>query len=146
VSDDLEIYAAIAAGLAGGLDRAELLRAHGLDELAYEALEARAEATLDAATSLDRGVPEAIARFDRALRSAGAKDTREIPSLEEFARALMIAEEGGKVHERLAEKGFSVERLLRASAHYTPRLAHEPELARRFKALCRRGGGDKPEG
>jgi len=139
VPDDLEIYAAIAAGIAGGLEREELLRAHGLDEEAFEALELRAEAALDAAPGDDRGVPDAIARFDRALRQATVADTRAIPSLEEFARAILIAEEGGKVHERLLEKGLSVERLLRASAHYTPRLAREPDLALRFKELCRRG-------
>jgi hypothetical protein len=63
-----------------------------------------------------------------------------VPSLEEFARALMVVQEGGKVHERLAERGLSIELLLRGSSYYTPKLVSDPALARRFQELCSRSG------
>jgi len=145
LGDDLETYAIIASELARGADRATLLAEHGLDEGSFEELQERAEAEMSGADSDSAGVPEPIARFDAVLRATAARSTAEIPSLEDFARAFMIAQEGGKVHERLQERGLSVELLLRASSHYTPRFAHEPELATRFRALCSRSGRpDKP--
>lgn len=139
--DDIETYAIIASQLARGADRAALLAEHGLDEAALERLEERALAEMSGADGDGAGgVPAPIERFDAVLRATAARSTKEIPSLEDFARAFVIAQEGGKVHERLQERGLSIELLLRASAHYTPRLASEPELAGRFRALCSRSG------
>ncbi len=137
--DELQIYGEITADLARGRDRAETLAAYGLDEQSFDALEDRALALMavedDHPTT---GVPEAVARFDAVLRAKAQATSDGVPSFEDFVRALMIAQEGGKVHERLAEHGLSIELLLRGSAYYTPRLATDPELARRFQDLCSR--------
>ncbi|NUO51500.1 MAG: hypothetical protein HOV80_21810 [Polyangiaceae bacterium] len=138
--DDLETYAIIASELARGADRAELLASHGLDEESFEALEERANEEMSGGAEPDGpGIPDGVARFDAVLRAAAAGGS-DIPSLEDFARAFLVVQEGGAVHERLKERGLSVEVLLRGSAHYTPRLAHEPELAARFRELTSRSG------
>lgn len=137
--DDLETYAIIASELARGADRAALLAVHGLDEESYEALEERANLEMSGSLEHDgAGIPPAIARFDAVLRETAANATQGVPSLEEFARAFLVVQEGGAVHERLAERGLSVELLLRGSAHYTPRFVKEPELAARFRELTSR--------
>jgi hypothetical protein len=136
--DEMELYGAIAADLARGRDRAEALAAHGLDEAAFEQLEDRAYAAMSVEDE-QRGVPEPVARFDAALRAAAERHAGDAPSLEDFVRALQIVQEGGKVHERLDERGLSISLLLRGNAHWTPRLATDATLAARFKELCARG-------
>jgi hypothetical protein len=140
---ELEIYGAIAADLARGRDRGEALAAHGLDEERFDALEERALAAMAADDDAQDGIPEPIAQFDAALRVAHAPEPHDVPSLEDFVRALMVAQEGGKVHERLAERGLSLELLLRGSGYYTPKLVSDPELARRFQELCSRSGSKR---
>lgn len=142
--DDLETYAIIASELARGADRAALLAEHGLDEAGLEKLEERANAQMSGGDDdASAGVPEPIARFDTVLRRAAATSAADVPSLEDFVRAFLIAQEGGKVHERLKERGLSIALLLRGSAYYTPRLATDAQLARQFQALCSRSG--KPD-
>jgi hypothetical protein len=140
VKDDLETYGAILAELARGADRADVLAQHGLDEERFEALEDRALALLSAEEG--DGVPEAVVRFDRAIRG-GPAAARALPSLEAFAQAYLIAQEGGNVAERLKERGSSLEVLLQGSEHYVPRFAKEPELLDRFLALTSRSGPTK---
>ena len=137
--DDLRVYAAVASDLARGRDRAETLAEHGLDEEAFDRLEDRANEAMAARDEGGDDIPKAIVEFDAVLRATASKSSLDVPSLEDFVRALVIAQEGGKVHERLAERGLSIELLLRGSAYYTPRLAGDPELARRFTELCSRG-------
>lgn len=139
----MEVYGAIAADLARGRDRAETLAEHGLDEESFERLEDRALLAMAAEDDAANGVPEPVVQFDAALRARAQKETLDVPTLEDFVRALMVAQEGGKVHERLAERGLSVELLLRGSAHYTPKLATDVELARRFQELSSRSVGPK---
>ena len=142
--DELETYGAILAALARGLDRAEVLAAHGLDEDSFEALEERALEALEADDS--EGVPAAVVRFDAAMRRPGPPSVLQVPTLEAFAQAYVIAQEGGNVAERLKERGSSLDVLLRGSEHYVPRFTKEPELADRFRALVARTGPPKKLG
>ncbi len=140
--DDVETYAQILAQLARGADRAATLEGHGLDESGFDEMETRVLEALEAADDPD-GIPAAVARFDAAMRAAPATGSPP-PSLEAFAHAFVVAQEGGNVSERLAERGSSLTVLLRGSDHYVPRFAKEPDLLDRFRALISRTGPPKP--
>lgn len=143
--DEIAAYAKVLSALARGADRARVLEAHGLDEERFEALEERALEALSAGDDGD-GIPPAVARFDAAIRNASPHAPAGPPSLEAFAQAYLIAQQGGNVAERLKEHGSSLDVLLRGSEHYVPRFAREPELADRFRALTSRTGPPKKLG
>ncbi len=154
-SSDLDILAGVASDIARGRSHADALADRGLDEEAFDAASTRAEQELSDAiesASDSEVAPPTLAAFDRALRAAVAApaDPRpgrtgpraDVPSLEDFARMMVITQEGGRVDERLAERGFSLHALLLASGHHTPRLARDQDLAARFAELlaaARRG-------
>ena len=60
-------------------------------------------------------------------------------SLEAFARATAAAQAGEKVHERFDKMGVRLADFLRASEHFTPRLAKDPALAARFTEMLEKG-------
>ena len=141
--DEIEIYASILAALARGVeDRAVVLARYELDEERFDELENRVLEALEADDDTG-GIPVAVARFDAVMR-APIDNAPPPPTLEAFAKAYMVAQEGGNVAERLQERGSSLAVLLRGSDHYVPRFAKEPELLDRFRALTSRSGPAKP--
>jgi hypothetical protein len=133
--DPIETYARVMADIGAGKPRGEVLAAHGLDEVRFEAIEKAAFADVGEGVTDAPVIPEADLRLDRAFREARDRSSDALLSIEEFARAAAVAQEGVQVSERLTKMGVSLQTFLKASGHYAPRLAREPELAARFNEV-----------
>jgi len=142
---DLETYAAVVAGLSAGRPRADLLVEHGLDEPQFDQLEQRVELEMSRAMdSAGDAVPPFLVAYEAALRKAqlAAQGPTSL-TLEQFARAISALERSSDPRHALEKLGLKPEELSRALAHFGPRLAKDPELAKRFGAL--REGKREPE-
>lgn len=145
---DPEIYATIVARISAGADRATVLAEHGFDEETFEA----AEEALDDALSDEMEVsaddaapPASVIAFDRAFRAASlsSSDVSSILGIERYAEAIAILEAGERIEHRLAQAGLTLPQVFRATAHYAPRLAREPDLAATFQRHKKRGRGNE---
>jgi hypothetical protein len=135
--DDVERYAELSAALAGAQDRAALLAAHGLDEDAWAALDARWQHRLSAELASAEGLPPLVTRhaeaFARALRAAGAP----VP-LALFVEATVVVQRGGDVGAGLSRLGLDVGRYLAASRWFSAQAASDPAMANQLAdALAR---------
>jgi hypothetical protein len=145
---DPETYATIVARISAGADRATVLAEHGFDEETFEA----AEGALDDALSIelesaseDNAPPASVIAFDRAFRSASLAtgDPASFLTIERYAEAVAILESGDRIEHRLAQAGLTLSQVFRATAHYAPRLAREPDLAASFQRHKKRDRGNE---
>ena len=136
---DLRTYAAVSVALAGAPgSRDQVLSAHGLDEEAWDAIDDAWQGRLSSAIDEQSGeaVPPLVVEYETALREAQAG--AEMPmSLERFAELTSKIQRGGDLAAVLAQTGVPFAVYLRASAHWTPRLASDPALAEQFTRLTR---------
>ncbi len=140
---NIEVYAAIAVEIADGAgDREEVLARHGLDESGWDAIEDAWHVRLSDASDPcpdDTEVPPLLAAYADAMARAqkARAGTAGIASFEQFAEAMRLFQRGGDMTAALQRAGLSLTEFLRASQHWTARLATDPELAARFEALLR---------
>ena len=139
---DVRAYAAIAVALAEASSREEVLAAAGLDEDSWEAVEDRWQERLSRAIDeqdTDSGacaVPPLMVEYDAAITEARARSNGAPPmSLERFAEATRQLRRGADPAAAVRQLGVSFGAYLRASAHWTARMAREPDLAERFRLL-----------
>lgn len=134
---DLERHAELVTELwSSGRERADVLAAQGLDEAAFEALDARVQGAL--ALGMDEegdDVPEILVAYDAALARARERrvDEASVPSLERFGAATAALERGVEPDKALARVGLTVTEYLRANAFWTPRVSKDPELHAAFQ-------------
>lgn len=135
---ELETYARVMVELAAAEGaRAEVLRRHGLDEVTWEALDTRFQAQLSAAMGEEGdGVPEVLSRYAAAYELAQRDLGAPIP-IEVFARVTHLLESTSDLRAALLKGGVTLSEYVRATEHYSRRLATEPELAARFEAALR---------
>jgi hypothetical protein len=129
----IEQYARLQIELSEG-DRERVLREHGLDEAAWEAIDRAMQARLSRAMASDvEGVPPLLVEYDRALRLARAVDVAPM-ELGTFARATAAIATSRDVPKTLERLGTTIEIYLRASRYWAPRLATDEALAAAFEA------------
>jgi hypothetical protein len=135
---DIRAYAALAATLAGGdRPREEILRAHGLDEAGWEALDRFHQEQLSLAIEDDRdGVPPLVAAYAEAFAAARARSTRTegLLSIERFGDATREIQRSGDPTAALGRLGIALDEFLRANEHWTIRMMTDADLLRRFRA------------
>jgi hypothetical protein len=143
---DLPTYAAVAAELdSAGEERAQVLARHGLDEEQWEAIDGAWQQRLsDALDTDDDGVPELVAAYAAAYEQA-QRAIAPVMALEQFAELTRLLQASGDVRASLAKLGLQLGDYVRASAHWTGRMAAEPELERRFQ-LALGAGQSQPDG
>lgn len=138
----LDAYAALVVALAeGALPREQLLRAQGLDEERWAALDADYQARLSQALDEEHeGVPPLIAAYDEAFaRARAAAHPGEARlSLERFADATREIQRRGDPLAALGHLGITLADYLAASAQWTRRMLAEPEIGERFRARLSR--------
>lgn len=137
---DVTAYATLMAELAASADdRAEVLARHGLDERAWDAIDAAWQERLSAALDDDGdGVPEIISRYAAAYEAA-QRASGPLISLEQFARVTRLLQASGDVRAALARAGVTMAAYVRGSEHWSGRIAGDPELERRFEDALRDG-------
>ena len=135
---DIRAYAALAATLAvADAPRAAILRAHGLDEASWEALDRFHQDRLSRAMNDDHdGVPPLVAAYAEAFAAARALRTRAegVIPIERFGDATREIRRSGDPTAALGRLGIALDDFLRASEHWTPRMMTDPDLLRRFRA------------
>ena len=115
--------------------REAVLRERGLDEDDFAAIDAEFQDALsDAMTEECDGVPPLLTAYDHALRRARSTAGEEV-SLEQFASLTRELESGVDAKRIFETRGMTFERYVRASEHWTAKLATDPDLAQRFIAL-----------
>ncbi len=134
----LDAYAALVVALAEGkLSREQLLRAEGLDEAAWSAIDERYQDRLSRALDDERdGVPPLIAAYSEAFARARAaqRQGEALLSLERFADATREIQRRGDPLAALAHLGITLADYLKANEHWTRRMLAEPEIGERFRS------------
>jgi hypothetical protein len=140
---DLETYARIAAELAlAGAARADVLAKHGLDEDAWDDIDDGWQERLSAAddeVEAEDGVAPLVALFLAAYQAAQQGLAPPI-SIETLALVTRLVETSGDLGSALARSGVTLLDYVRGSEHWAPRLASDPDVARRFQVALRRRG------
>lgn len=118
--------------------RADVLRRHGLDEAAWKAEDAEWQARLSEALAqpgdgVDRALSDHAAAYSAAQRSIA-----EPVGLEAFAAVTRLLRARGDLGAALAEVGITLQAYVAGSAHWSGRIAVDPEIAARFEACLRR--------
>lgn len=141
--EDLEAWVTLSVELADPtVDREAALRAHGLDDDAWEALDDDWQARLSAAEEADDsdGVPPLVAAHAEAFARAQMARTQGPPldfaTFVEVTRAIARQPDIAAVLRRF---DITLERLLLSQGHWTKRMMEDPELEKRFDE-ARRGG------
>lgn len=138
----MEAYARIMAELcAAGPARAEVLARNGLDEDAWNAIDARWQARLSEALDDDDeggGVPQILSDYAAAYEAAQRSLGPPI-SIEQFAHATRLLQASGDLQASLAKASLTLADYVRGSEHWSRRIAEDPELERRFHEALRRG-------
>ncbi len=157
LSEDLEAFAAVSAAVAlAGLERDAALRAHGLDEASWQALEdawqARFDAEPDDEVDLDlddarlesadleahAGPPALLTRFAEAFaRAQRALSSRDVSSFDDFLEVTRAIRRGDDLRALLERKGLTLADFLRAQREHTARMLEDDELAERFRRAIR---------
>lgn len=133
----IEEYAALQVALVHG-PRDEVLRERGLDEDAVAEIDAEFQDALSAAMEEDcDGIPALLTAYDQGLRKArrevaDGEPSAEVLSLDDFASLTRTLESSRDVKQAFDARGVTFEAYMRASEHWTPKLATDPELAKRF--------------
>jgi hypothetical protein len=137
---DIEAYARLMAELAAaGPARAEVLARSGLDEERWGAIDARWQARLSAAIDeADDGAPPILSAYAAAYKAAQRALGSPI-SIERFARVTRLLQASGDLGAALARAGVTMADYVRGSEHWTPRIAQDPEIERRFEEALRGG-------
>ena len=149
---DLDAWVTLSVELADpAVDRAAVLRSHGLDEDAWEAIddawqtrlsEAEGAAEREEGDAVDPrgGVPPLVAAhaeaFARAQAARAGAPLLDLPAFAELTRALQRRPDVAAVLRRF---DLSLAALLHNQAHWTKRLLEDPELARQFDEAVRGG-------
>lgn len=130
----IEEYAELQVALGRGA-REAVLSEWGLDEETLGEVDARFEEEISrAADDPGDGIPALLVAYDSALKKAQEASTDLLP-LESFALVTSRLAAGGDVKKTLEALAISLDRYLASSRTWTPRLAADPDLAARFKAL-----------
>ncbi|MEJ7731836.1 MAG: hypothetical protein WKG00_21830 [Polyangiaceae bacterium] len=145
---DLDAWVELSVELSDPVvDRASVLRARGLDEDAWEALDdawqqrlSDADAHLEAdGGDPDAGVPALVAAHAEAFVRAQAARTQGPPlDFAAFVELTRAIERQPDISAVLRRFQLTLQQLLRSQAHWTKRMLEDPELARRFDE-ARRG-------
>jgi hypothetical protein len=138
VTPDVETYARIMAELASAeRSRAQVLTSHGLDEARWRRIDARWQEELSRALDdVGEGVPALVSMYASAYAQAQRSLGAPI-SIERFAEVTRLVQASGDLQAALARVGITMADYARASEHWSPRLAEDPELERRFERALR---------
>ena len=141
LSGDVERYAQMRVLLAqAGDDRARVLAENGLDEERWEAIDDGWQLRLDASLEASgEDVPALVQRYAEAFARAQRDAPGRVLPLELFAHCTRAVQGARDPSRALLKLGVSLTEYLRANQHWSPRFAHEPELAKRFQQALRRG-------
>lgn len=132
----IETYAAVMAELAAAGDaRAEVLDRHGLDEARWDAIDTQWQAEISEALDQD-DVPEIVSRYAAAYEDAQRAIAPPI-SLDQFAEATRLFQASGDLRASLSKVGVTLAEYVRATEHWSRRLATDPEAERRFDDVLR---------
>ena len=138
---DIDLYAGIAVEIADGAGDPEVVLArHGLDEARWDAIDNGWQARLAEATDegVEDGIPPLLAAYAQAMaRAQKARAGAGVASFERFAEAMRLFQRSGDMPATLQRTGLTLQDFLRASQHWTSRLAVEPDLAAKFERLLR---------
>lgn len=136
VDDTVEAHAALMAELAvAGRARTAVLARHGLDEAAWEAIDARWQEALSAALDDDGdGVAEILSRHAAAYQQALRSLTEPI-SLEQLALITRRLQATGDLGAALARSGVALADYVRGAEHWSARMATDPEAELRFQEM-----------
>jgi len=136
----IEAYAAVMAELASaGEARARVLARHGLDESSWAAIDDPWQEALSAALDPeDDGVPAILSAYAAAYEAAQRALAPPI-SIEQFAQVTRLLQASGDIGAALAKVGVTLADYVRGSAHWSPQLAGDPELERRFHDVVLHG-------
>ena len=136
---DVEAYAALVVALSDETaDRDAVLRAHGLDEAGWEALDAQWQEVLSSAMDVDvetDGVPRILSRYSDAFVRAQHARESAVLSIDHWALATRRISRSGDVAKTLADLGLTLPQFLEANLHWTKRMLEEPALADRFRKI-----------
>lgn len=137
---DVEAYAALMAELAAAGDaRGEVLLRHGLDEGSWDVIDTLWQGRLsDAVDVEDDGVPEIVTRYAAAYEEAQRR-FGELLSVEQFARVTRLLGATGDLRAALARTGVKLADFVRASEHWSRRIAEDPDVERAFEDALRDG-------
>lgn len=127
------------AALAAGREaRTEVLARHGLDEASWETIDAQWQERLSEALDADDedGVPALVAAY-AAVYEQAQRELTSIMSLEQFAELTRLLQASGDVHASLAKVGVELGDYVRASAHWSGRMAEDPAIEQRFDEVVR---------
>lgn len=127
-------YAAVMAELlsAPAPARAAVLAGHGLDEEGWAAADAYWQARLSEAMDAEGDdVPEVLSVYAAAYEAAQRAQAAPI-SVEQFARVTRLFQSNGDITGALAKVGVTMADYVRASEHWSRRMAEDPALEQRF--------------
>ena len=134
---DVDAYAALVVMLSDeSAERDAILRAHGLDEEAWEALDQDWQQVLSSAMDVDvetEGVPEVLARYSAAFVRAQQARKSAVLSIDHWALATRRISRSEDVAKTLSDLGLTLPLFLEANLHWTKRMLEEPALADRFR-------------
>jgi hypothetical protein len=132
----VEAYAAILAALADpNADRAAVLAAHGLDEGAWEAIDAQWQRRLSAAADGaddEQPAPPLLVAFAEAFAGAQRAAVETLLSFERYVELTRVMSRGGAIGDELTRLRVTLPEYLRAHEHWMRRMADDPALAERF--------------
>ncbi|WP_437964699.1 hypothetical protein WMF04_34185 [Sorangium sp. So ce260] len=142
---DLEAYATVMAQLAASSGAQEdVLARHGLGEARWDAADTYWQARLSEAVADESdGVPALLAAYSAAYQAAQRAAAPPI-SLEQFAGVTRLLQSTGDVHAALAKVGVTLADYVRASEHWSRRMAQDPEPERRFREAIRCEAEESP--
>jgi hypothetical protein len=144
--DELERYATILGRVSVGTPLGEVLGELGLDEVGFDALEARIERELSLALAAAGDSPAPfVVRYERAIREGQVRATatqgHAVMPFERFAQALAALGSGANPVEQLEQLGVKPADLARAASAHAASLARDPELVEALeRALAKRRG------
>src|SRR5439155_19594032 len=119
--------------------RAEVLARHGLDEDRWTAIDDHWQDRLSEAMDEEGdGVAQLISDYAAAYEAAQRGLAPRI-TIEQFARVTRLFSASGDVRAALVKVGVTLADYVRASEHWSRRMAEDPELEERFHRAL--GGG-----
>lgn len=131
-------YARICVELGAGAEpRAQVLARRGLDEASWRAVDAAWQARLSEAMDAEGDeVPAVLSEI--AAATAAAQEALSPPiSVEQFARATRLVGASADLGAALSAAGLTLAAHVRASQHWTRRIAEDAAVEARFEAALR---------
>jgi hypothetical protein len=135
---DLETYVNLVVALSHPEAEPErVLASHGLDEDAWDAIDAHWQGRIDEALATESSdvMPPLVEAYAKAFARAQRRTAGEVLPFDKFVEVTRAVTSGEPMAEVLKRNGLTLERFLKTQQHWTTRMVQDEELARRFRAV-----------